>query len=92
MPDGGDLLVSSSNGSGDVRVTITDTGCGIPPENLPKLFDPYFTTKVRGFGLGLATVERVIQEHGGHIFVASEPETGTSFTLSLPATNGEGHA
>ena len=92
MPEGGELLVSSSNGSGDVRLTIRDTGCGIPPENISKLFDPYFTTKVRGFGLGLATVERVIQEHGGRVSVSSEPGKWTSFTVSLPASNGEHHA
>jgi signal transduction histidine kinase len=89
MPDGGELFVATSNGSQDVRLAIRDTGCGIPPENLPKLFDPYFTTKVRGFGLGLATVERVVQEHGGQVSVSSELGKGTSFALSLPPTKGE---
>jgi len=89
MPNGGELVVATSNGGENVGLTIRDTGCGVPPENLPKLFDPYFTTKVRGFGLGLATVERVVQEHGGRVSVSSELQKGTSFVLSLPATQGE---
>jgi len=89
MPDGGELTVATSNGDQQVKLTIRDTGCGIPLENLPKLFDPYFTTKVRGFGLGLATVERVVQEHGGQISVSSELGKGSLFALTLPAKQEE---
>ena len=73
-----------------VRVSITDQGCGIPKEVLPRIFDPYFSTKQRGqqkgMGLGLTICHRVIQEHGGAISVESPPGGGTTFHLHLPAS------
>jgi len=102
MPAGGELHLStlmrghgsvrSADGEGEVVVSIRDTGCGVPPENLTKLFDPYFTTKANGFGLGLSIVERVVQEHGGRVEVNSELGKGATFTLSLPAVVGGQHA
>jgi len=68
-----------------VQVSIADSGCGIPREALSRIFDPYFTTKESGSGLGLATVYSVLRNHGGHIEVDSEPGLGTSFTFYLPA-------
>jgi len=68
-----------------VRVTIRDTGAGIPPENLTRLFQPFFTTKPTGTGLGLAITRRIIEEHRGQISVTSEPEQGTTFQILLPA-------
>ena len=86
MPDGGDIAVNASVSSGNqINIVVTDTGCGIAPESLSKLFDPYFTTKIRGFGLGLTIVERIVQEHGGVIHVASKQGKGASFTIRLPA-------
>ena len=61
-----------------------DTGVGISPENLPRVFEAYFTTKKGGTGLGLPTTRRIIEEHGGHITVQSEPGKGTSFRVELP--------
>ena len=85
MPDGGQIEVrASAPNSEKVEIVIRDTGCGIAPENLSKLFDPYFTTKVRGFGLGLSIVERIVQEHGGSIAVTSQPGKGAAFTITLP--------
>ena len=73
-----------------VKVTITDTGDGIPDEIAPKIFDPFFTTKQsdrkRGSGLGLSVVHAVIKDHNGHIDVRSEPGRGTSFYLYFPIT------
>jgi signal transduction histidine kinase len=73
-----------------VRVSVTDWGGGIPKEVLPKIFDPYFSTKPRasqkGMGLGLAICHQVIQKHGGAIGVKSEPGAGTTFCLHLPAS------
>ncbi len=69
-----------------VKITVADQGIGISPENLPKIFDPYFTTKDTGNGLGLATVYAIIKNHGGNIQVASQPGRGTNFTLFLPTT------
>ncbi len=98
MPDGGILRLSAANvclrpSSGltlppgnYIRVEVTDEGRGIPKENLPLIFDPYFTTKPRGTGLGLATVYSIISRHGGHIGVDSAERRGTTFTIHLPAT------
>ena len=67
-----------------VRFEVKDDGCGIPPANLQKIFDAFFTTKKHGTGLGLATVLQVIRKHGGQIGVQSTVGTGTTFTLFLP--------
>lgn len=67
-----------------VEVVIRDTGVGIPPEQLGRIFDPYFTTKVKGTGLGLALVRQTIHDHGGSIGVSSELARGTTFTITLP--------
>jgi len=71
---------------GEIEIVVQDSGYGVAPENLPLLFDPYFTTKVRGFGLGLSIVERIVKEHGGTISVASHQGKGTAFTIKLPAS------
>lgn len=82
------LLVAQSGG-GAVRLWVLDDGCGIATENLPRIFDPYFTTKqfgesVRGFGLGLAICEKIAHLHQGTITVHSEPGRGTSVMVELP--------
>jgi signal transduction histidine kinase len=66
------------------RINITDTGRGIPPENISQIFEPYFSTKETGTGLGLAIVKKAVDDHGGTISVKSEPGAGTTFTISLP--------
>jgi signal transduction histidine kinase len=87
---GGTLTVSTSNGEG-VNVTISDTGAGIPPEHMHRIYDPFFTTKAapregqgRGTGLGLSVTYGIIQEHAGKIRVESKPGTGTTFYLEFP--------
>jgi two-component system, cell cycle sensor histidine kinase and response regulator CckA len=69
-----------------VRIDIEDTGTGISEQNMTKIFDPYFTTKQKGSGLGLATSYSIIKNHGGQIEVKSEPGKGTTFTIYLPAS------
>lgn len=69
-----------------VRIAVKDTGHGIPTEYLPKLFDPYFTTKTTGSGLGLTTAYSIVKRHGGHIGVVSQPGKGATFTIYLPAS------
>jgi PAS domain S-box-containing protein len=69
-----------------VRVSVADEGLGISPENLPKIFDPYFTTKPTGTGLGLATSRSIVKNHGGYIAVESEVGRGTIIHISLPAS------
>ena len=70
-----------------VRISVQDDGVGIAPEHLPRLFDPYFTTKPKGNGLGLASVFSIVKRHGGHIGVESKVGRGSTFTLYLPAAS-----
>ncbi len=86
MPDGGTLRVAGIQVKGNVRISLADTGHGIPVEHLSKVFDPFFTTKEtgKGTGLGLTVVRGIIEEHGGTITVKSEPGRGTTFTITLP--------
>ena len=71
-----------------VEIAIQDTGHGIPPEVLPRVFDPFFTTRETGTGLGLATSYSIARRHGGHIGIASRVGEGTTVTLLLPAATG----
>src|SRR6185369_13886230 len=68
-----------------IKLVISDEGCGIPAINLKNIFDPYFTTKSGGSGLGLASVQSIISKHGGHIYANSEVGKGTTFEIMLPA-------
>lgn len=86
-PDGGELMIRSSLQGNQVRIEIIDTGPGIPLADQPKVFDPYYTTRSGGTGLGLPTCRRVFEEHKGHIDLHSEPGKGTSFNIALPAAN-----
>ncbi|MFQ5638436.1 MAG: nitrogen regulation protein NR(II) [bacterium] len=67
-----------------VKIAISDTGCGIPAENLSRIFDPFFTTKIDGSGLGLPVTRRTVHEHGGIMRVESQPNQGSTFTIILP--------
>jgi signal transduction histidine kinase len=85
MPDGGTLrLICRPASRHRVEVTIEDTGVGIPPENLGKIFDLYFTTKEKGSGIGLSMVFRIVQLHDGEVEVQSTPGRGTKFRLLFP--------
>jgi two-component system nitrogen regulation sensor histidine kinase NtrY len=87
-PDGSSPVIEVATlhepSNGVVRITITDNGPGIPPEDRDKLFMPYYSTKRRGSGLGLAIVRRIVAEHGGAIDVAGNTPTGTIFSIDLP--------
>ncbi len=98
MPSGGELSVISKQVSVDsdqlntehwLLITVRDSGQGIPPENLPKLFEPLFTTKAHGIGLGLAVTKKLVEANGGRIEVESTPGEGAAFTLILPAAGEE---
>ncbi len=83
-----DTIIGLPDGGQFVRIDIQDTGTGISDQNLSKIFDPYFTTKQKGSGLGLATSYSIIKNHGGMIEVKSEPNRGTTFVIYLPAAKG----
>jgi len=82
--EGGKMNVKISPDNGFVRFDVTDTGMGIPQENLPKVFEPYFSTKETGTGLGLAIVQKIVDIHHGSIDVESIEGEGTKFTVRLP--------
>ena len=84
MDGRGELLVQTSANPGAVRVDVTDTGPGIPPEVLPRIFEAYFSSKKTGTGLGLPIARRIVEEHGGVLDVFTEVGKGTRFTLFLP--------
>ncbi|WP_319405409.1 ATP-binding protein [uncultured Desulfosarcina sp.] len=87
MTDGGILRVAcASENDRHVRITISDTGQGIVADHLGKIFDPYFTTKNKGTGLGLAVVHKIIEAHGANLNVASIPDKGTTITIQLPCS------
>jgi PAS domain S-box-containing protein len=90
MPSGGTLMVNTVNGH-NVQVTVADTGTGIAQEHIPRIYDPFFTTKSKpktghsgGTGLGLSVTYGIIQEHAGKIRVNSKPGEGTTFTMEFP--------
>lgn len=84
MPDGGRLTITLAVGNSNLEITFQDTGVGIDPENMGRIFEPYHTTKSTGSGLGLMIVQRIIQDHGGHIELMSKPAEGTRITIHLP--------
>jgi signal transduction histidine kinase len=98
MPKGGTLalradVVAPPAGSATVggtlaSIVITDTGPGIPPENLERIFEPYFTTKEGGTGLGLALTHRIVLEHRGSIRAENVPAGGARFVIELPLAAG----
>ena len=92
MPNGGQLTITTKHDTRSVLVEVTDTGFGIPPENVAKIFEPFFTTKEvgKGTGLGLAVCYGILTEHGGSLDVQSTPGVGTTFTISLPSISGDG--
>ncbi len=104
MPDGGTIRLTAANAVADaalksrhrhlgahrlVRITVEDEGCGIAPAHMARIFDPYFTTKTKGTGLGLATSDAIVRQHKGAIDVKSELGKGSVFTIWLPASEHE---
>lgn len=101
MPGGGSISISCSNSQDPpaishlantgryLAITIRDNGIGIPSQLIDKIFDPYFTTKQKGSGLGLAVSHSIILKHGGFIFASSPPDEGTTFNIYLPASTSK---
>jgi signal transduction histidine kinase len=94
MPDGsGKIAVTAreDGGRGQVEISVSDTGCGIPEENMSRIFDPFFTTKEVGFGtgLGLSVAHGIVERHGGTLTVKSKVGEGSVFTIRLPFSSGD---
>ena len=84
MRSGGILRIRTEADESHVTVSFIDSGVGIAPEQIGQLFEPYFTTKEKGTGLGLMIVQRIVREHGGAIEVESDKGRGTTFRIKLP--------
>ena len=84
LPQAGKLTLSASLQGDMIAIAVQDTGVGIPPENMGKLFEPLFTTKTKGIGLGLAVSQKLAEANGGRIEVQSELGKGSTFTVYLP--------
>jgi signal transduction histidine kinase len=83
-PDGGSIVVATARREGGAVVTFTDRGPGIAAADLPRVFDPFFTTRDTGTGLGLSISHSIVEDHGGRIAIESEPGRGTVVTVTLP--------
>ena len=89
MSGGGKLTITTEASEGELRINIADTGMGIPEENFAKIFEPYFTTKDTGSGLGLTVVFKVVREHNGEISIRSREGEGSVFFITLPIPQTE---
>jgi len=86
MPEGGELAIELDHDDRDIIIQVSDSGKGIPEENLPNIFDPFFSTKSRGTGMGLPVVLRIIKNYGGRIEVIASGKSGTTFLVRLPVS------
>ena len=84
LENNGRILINLKNTDSEIILKIKDNGCGIKDEDLPNIFQPFFSTKDKGLGLGLAHCQEIIEKHSGIISVTSKPGTETEFTIILP--------
>ena len=89
-PPRGTVTVKTRQIEDMVEIAVIDSGSGIDPKHLENIFNPFFTTKAHGVGLGLAIVSKIVDEHGGKISVDSEPGSGSVFRVYLPMEEREG--
>jgi signal transduction histidine kinase len=87
-PAGGRLTITTRAEGGDVRLDITDTGCGMSAEQVARVFEPFYTTKSRGLGLGMPYARKIVEQHAGEIEVESRPGEGTRIRVRLPRAEG----
>ena len=85
MNEGGELIIRTNMNDKNANIEISDTGIGIPPEEIDKIFQAYYTSRSAGTGLGLPIAKKIINAHNGNIAVNSQPGKGTSFTITIPA-------
>lgn len=89
MPDGGELIIRTKMSDKNANIEISDTGTGIEPDKIDKIFQAYYTSRSAGTGLGLPIAKKIIDAHNGQIAVNSQPGKGTSFTITIPARNSQ---
>jgi signal transduction histidine kinase len=89
MPEGGTLSVAIERTAETIRIEIADTGPGIGEEEAKKIFEPFYTTKEQGLGLGMPYAKKIIDQHGGTISLSSRPGEGTTISIALPAAQKE---
>lgn len=82
--ENGELSIRSQVADGQVLVSVTDTGIGLPPDCGDRIFRPFFTTKEEGTGMGLSISRSIVESHGGRLWAAPNPNKGATFTLTLP--------
>lgn len=87
MPSGGQITLRAAHDGDCIRVEVEDEGVGIPSEYLERVFDPFFTTRSNGTGLGLSTAYQIVSQHGGHIAARTNPNHGMTFAVTLPVAN-----
>lgn len=92
MPKGGELVLRSTRQGDSVMLEVQDEGCGIPPEDLERVYNPFFTTRPSGTGLGLSIAYQIVNQHGGQIAARNNPGRGATFTVSLPVLHDGAHA
>jgi signal transduction histidine kinase len=90
MDGEGALTIEAASREGELEIRITDTGPGMDTETASRVFEPFFTRKAKGIGLGLPVTKRIVEKHGGSIFAESAPGEGTTFLLTLPAATVAG--
>jgi signal transduction histidine kinase len=87
MPEGGEITIQAVEADGSIILSLIDTGKGIPQDVVGKIFQPFFSTRPGGHGLGLPTTRKIVEAHGGAIEVQSEIGRGTKFTIRLPVSS-----
>lgn len=92
MPQGGELVVTSYHHGGRLELEIADSGPGLSPDQLQRVFEPFYTTKSTGTGLGLSIVQRIAEAHGGRVTALNCPQGGAAFTIELPPRRAMGVA
>jgi signal transduction histidine kinase len=85
MTNGGRLTLRTESASDGIWLSVSDTGVGIPPEQVRQIFEPFYTTKKKGSGLGLMIVQRIVRDHNGRIELQSQLDQGATFRIWLPS-------